>query len=123
MRPFCVVHSNVFLTGDQPWPLQAFWPLQDDESCDLQALCPLHALMPAHLIVLWALAVAIEPAANSAAAAATMVLLFKRFSPVCVARIGELPKRRQKYRPPAEMDNGFAIENCEPSRCLGAPGH
>jgi hypothetical protein len=31
----------------QPWPLQEFWPLQDDDAV-LQALVPLHELTPLH---------------------------------------------------------------------------
>src|SRR5258707_11837408 len=79
MRPFLAVHSRVFLTAVQPWPLHAFWPLHDDESCDLHELCPLQALTPAHLMGACAWAVAIEPAANNAAAVATTILVFIRF--------------------------------------------
>jgi hypothetical protein len=49
--------------------LQAFWPLQDDEPI-LQALWPLHALTPLHFTPAACAAVANEPAAKIAAAAA-----------------------------------------------------
>src|SRR5882757_5392407 len=58
----------------QPWPLQAFWPLQDDEPI-LQALWPLHALTPLHFTPSACAAVANEPAAKIAAAAAKTVRL------------------------------------------------
>src|SRR5882672_626819 len=37
----------VAVAGSQPWPLQAFCPLQLFFAV-LQALCPLHVLMPLH---------------------------------------------------------------------------
>jgi hypothetical protein len=40
------VQASVLDCSTQPWPLHAFWPLQE-LLADLQALCPLQALMPA----------------------------------------------------------------------------
>src|ERR1041384_4883662 len=61
------VHSPALAASVQPWPLQAFWPLQA-ELAVLQALWPLQALTPPHLAVwAWA-AVASVPAAKRAAA-------------------------------------------------------
>jgi len=58
----------------QPWPLQAFWPLQDDEAV-LQALVPLHELAPLHFTPSACAAVANEPAAKIAVAVAMRVFL------------------------------------------------
>ena len=44
------VHSPALAASVQPWPLQAFWPLQA-ELAVLQALWPLQALTPPHLAV------------------------------------------------------------------------
>jgi hypothetical protein len=65
------VHSTVLLLMTKPWPLHAFWPLQDDVPL-LQALWPLQAFPPSHFTVPSALAaVTMAPAAKSAAAVAT----------------------------------------------------
>src|ERR1700730_13718241 len=53
----------------QPWPLQAFWPLQDDDAV-LQALVPLHELAPLHFTPSACAAVAHEPEAKIAVAVA-----------------------------------------------------
>jgi hypothetical protein len=64
----------------QPWPLQAFWPLQEDEA-DLQALVPLQELTPLHFTPP-ALAVAAKlPAAKIAVAVAMRVFLVMGLSP------------------------------------------
>jgi hypothetical protein len=57
----------------QPWPLQEFWPLQDDEAV-LQALVPLHELTPEHFTPACAGAAKL-PAAKIAAAVAIKVFL------------------------------------------------
>jgi hypothetical protein len=70
--PPLLVHSAESLTETQPWPLQAFMPLQLDVAV-LQALVPLHELAPAHFTVDCACeTLAIVPAANIAAAAAAI---------------------------------------------------
>src|SRR5687768_6696728 len=48
--PPLVVHSPAFAASVQPWPLQAFMPLQADEAV-LQALVPLQELTPVHFTV------------------------------------------------------------------------
>src|SRR5258708_21535092 len=64
----------------QPWPLQAFWPLQDDEAV-LQALVPLHELAPLHFTPSACAAGANEPAAKIAVAAAMRGFLVTDLSP------------------------------------------
>jgi hypothetical protein len=60
--------------------LQAFWPLQD-EFAILHSLWPLQALTPVQRLVPCALALeTIAPAANSAAAVATIVVFFMTVS-------------------------------------------
>jgi hypothetical protein len=44
--PPAAVQASALDCSTQPWPLQAFWPLQE-LLADLQALWPLQALMPA----------------------------------------------------------------------------
>src|SRR5580704_265333 len=71
--PPWAVQLTTSVVSVQPWPLQAFWPLQDDEAV-LQALVPLHELAPAHFTAAWA-AVAKLPAAKIAVAVAMRVFL------------------------------------------------
>src|SRR5229473_5698236 len=71
--PPCAVQLTTSVVSVQPWPLQAFWPLQDDEAL-LQALVPLHELAPLHFTPAWA-AVAKLPAAKIAVAVAMRVFL------------------------------------------------
>src|SRR5437660_11072789 len=69
--PPLAVHS-VLLDSIQPWPLQAFWPLQEWLAC-LHEPWPLQALRPTQCTLASsarALVVPAAPAANSAAAAA-----------------------------------------------------
>src|ERR1700709_590982 len=58
----------------KPWPLQAFWPLQE-LAPPLQALWPLQALAPMHLPspAAWATVDRGAPARNKVAAAAAIV--------------------------------------------------
>src|SRR5262245_35669474 len=76
------VHSMAEPTETQPWPLQAFWPLQA-LLADLQALWPLQALTPLQSLLV-VMPEPLEPwvvcafaanvlAANSRAALAMMV--------------------------------------------------
>src|SRR5437868_3731163 len=58
----------------QPWPLQEFWPLQDDEAV-LQALVPLQELMPPHFTLSACAAEAKVSAAKIAAAVVMRVFL------------------------------------------------
>jgi hypothetical protein len=70
--PPIVVHSPASLVLTQPWPLQAFWPLQELVAV-LQALWPLQLLAPTHFTpsaAKDAVGATIVPAANIAAAAA-----------------------------------------------------
>jgi hypothetical protein len=68
------VHSNDVAVSVKPLPLQAFWPLQA-LFAPLQALWPLQALAPGHDTFADAEAAMKVLAANTAAAAATIVLL------------------------------------------------
>src|SRR5687767_5382030 len=71
--PPWLVQSSAEAVGTQPWPLQAFRPLQE-LLADLQELWPLQALMPEHCTSAdWAaLSDVAQPAtSNKAAAAAT----------------------------------------------------
>jgi hypothetical protein len=69
--PPWLVHSSAEAVGTQPWPLQAFRPLQELLAL-LQALWPLQALMPEHCTSAdWvAFSELAQPATNSKAAAA-----------------------------------------------------
>jgi hypothetical protein len=73
--PPAAVQASALDCSTQPWPLQAFWPLQE-LLADLQELWPLQALMPAQW-TLSALAGALvrltAPPINMAAAVAASV--------------------------------------------------
>jgi hypothetical protein len=72
--PPCAVQLTASVVSVQPWPLQAFWPLQDDEAL-LQALVPLQELTPLHFTpAAWA-DVARLPAAKIAVAVAIRLFL------------------------------------------------
>jgi hypothetical protein len=74
----------------QPWPLQEFWPLQDDDAL-LQALVPLQEFTPLHFTPpAWA-DVARPPAANIAVAVAIKDLLDMTLAPSLTD--GEKPHR------------------------------
>ena len=72
------VYSIVLPVLTKPLPLQAFWPLQEFAAL-LQALWPLQALAPLHTTCAEA-AVAKVLTAKTAAAVATIVLVFIVFS-------------------------------------------
>jgi len=68
--PPAAVQASALDCSTQPWPLQAFWPLQE-LLADLQALWPLQALMPEQwtLSALAGAAVMLTAPPNSMAAA------------------------------------------------------
>ena len=89
-EPPAAWQSSRLLDSTQPWPLQAFWPLQA-LLADLQALWPLQALMPLQasdvspnvgLPGVWAFAKdAKAPTATKAAAAAMTNDFFMQILP------------------------------------------
>ena len=81
----------------QPWPLQAFWPLQDDDAV-LQALVPLHELTPLHFTPAACAEVARLPAAKIAVAVAIRVFLVIALLPGVVVFV---KRRMASPRPPA----------------------